>query len=147
MKKWTKTTICNDVEYLHPLLRDKVAAVISDVQAHFDSVKVKIKLFETGRSAARQVQLVKNGTSKTMNSKHLKGRAADIVPFVLINKRWTPTWSSIKGNDGRTVWELITSSAESHGLDRVWFNGKNGKYVDGPHVSLPDTISDEYPGW
>ena len=143
MKQWTKTTVCADPEYLHPALRQKIVAVISDVQGHFDAAKVSIRLFETGRSAQRQAQLVKAGTSKTYHSKHLTGRAADIVPYVLRNGKWQPTWENLKGKDGRTVWELITSSAAAHGLNRVWFKTKYGKSVDGPHVELPDSV----PGW
>lgn len=39
-------------------------------------------VIEGVRSLARQRQLVKQGASKTLNSKHLTGRAVDIVPLV-----------------------------------------------------------------
>jgi hypothetical protein len=148
MTRWTKLSICTDPAYLHPVLRAKLPAILQDVQGHFDPTKVQFRIFETGRSMARQLQLILKGTSHTKCSKHLTGRACDIVPYVKgPHGQWSPTWNAIVGDDGRTWIDLLTSSAVAHGLVRVYFKGPNGRYVDGPHVQLPENIADTYPGW
>lgn len=45
-------------------------------------------VLEGVRSLARQRQLVKAGASRTLNSKHLTGRAVDIVPLVNGKVSW-----------------------------------------------------------
>lgn len=139
MRKWTSVERCSDVSYLHPDLRAKVPALLADLQGHFDPNKVTFRVFETGRSTKRQALLIANGTSRTKQSRHLNGEAVDIIPYVKDKKgKWQPTWAAIKGDDGRTWMELLTSSAAAHELNRVWFKGPNGRFVDGAHCQLPD---------
>jgi hypothetical protein len=125
---WTNPGRCAALAYLDPIMRAKAIAVRDDVQAHFDPNKVRIIIYETGRSVARQRILVRDGKSRTMNSQHLNGRAADLVPYVLVHGRLQPTWDDLRGKDGRTVWELIKSSAAAHGLYTISW--------DGPHIQL-----------
>ncbi len=147
MKKWTKLTRCDDLAYLHPVLRAKVPALLADVQGHFDPKAVQFRVFETGRSYARQVQLVAQGVSKTLHSQHLVGRAVDIIPFVFRGGTWQPTWEALLGKEGRSWTDLLTSSATAHDLDRVYFTGPHGSYPDGPHVQLQPAVSDTCEGW
>lgn len=49
---------------------------------------VKFRVVEGVRTKTRQRMLVKQGKSKTMNSKHLIGRAVDIVPIWNGNVSW-----------------------------------------------------------
>ena len=43
---------------------------------------VRFKVVEGIRTKTRQRQLLKEGTTKTLNSKHLIGRAVDIAPII-----------------------------------------------------------------
>jgi hypothetical protein len=129
---WDKLTINNDLSAAHPVLQEKVLAVVADVNAHLDTTKVRVGVFEVLRSLKRQHKLVADGVSWTLRSKHILGRAADIVPQVFRKGRWQWTWETIRANDGRTIWELIESSARAHGLDRV-----RGDY---PHVQLDEDV-------
>lgn len=45
-------------------------------------------VFEGPRTKARQQQLVNQGMSRTMNSKHLTGRAVDLVPIIDGIPKW-----------------------------------------------------------
>lgn len=49
---------------------------------------------EGRRSLARQRELVRKGASKTLNSKHLTGRAVDIAP--LVNGKLSWEWRDFK---------------------------------------------------
>ena len=42
---------------------------------------VDVSLIEGKRSLGRQKQLKKDGSTKTLNSKHLKGEAIDLAPY------------------------------------------------------------------
>lgn len=47
-----------------------------------DISPIDFKVMEGLRTEARQKQLFKEGKTKTMDSKHLKGKAIDIVPVI-----------------------------------------------------------------
>jgi peptidoglycan LD-endopeptidase CwlK len=63
------------LEGVHPdLVRVvKKAAAMSDLD---------FTVLEGLRTVARQTQLVKQGASKTMNSRHLTGHAVDLAPLI-----------------------------------------------------------------
>lgn len=67
--------IRKDINLLKPEMRTSVA----NIQSYLFLYNLPLKLFETFRTAERQAQLVKDGYSKTLNSKHLIGEAADFV--------------------------------------------------------------------
>lgn len=142
MQPWTSINRCDDPAYLQPELARKVReGVIPDVQGHFDPTKLQIRIFETVRSPARQRQCLASGASKTLHSRHLPdanglSHACDLVPFIKQHGRWSPTWQTLYDRDGQSVWDLLTSAARAHGLERVWFSGPHGAYVDGPHIQL-----------
>ncbi len=108
----------------------RIIKVLDEVIQHFD-----FTVLEGRRTYARQEQLVKDGSSKTMKSKHLNGAAVDIAPwpidfsnterfcylagFVMggakkrgYNMRW--------GRDWRSDW-LIKNKNMSTFLDYVHF--------------------------
>lgn len=80
------------------------------------------------RSQEEQRQLVAEGKSRTMNSRHLTGHAVDFVALV----------------DGRASWEMkhyqqiaqaFKHAALELGIAIVW-GGDWAKFRDGPHIEL-----------
>lgn len=55
---------------------ERLIRVFKEVVKHFDCT-----ILEGIRSKERQKQLVAEGKSKTMNSKHLTGKAVDVAPY------------------------------------------------------------------
>lgn len=53
----------------------RIIKVLDEVIQHFD-----FTVLEGRRTTERQAELVKDGSSKTMKSKHLRGKAVDIAP-------------------------------------------------------------------
>lgn len=58
------------------------------VRGAIELTKVDFGVTEGLRSVERQKQLVADGNSQTMNSKHLEGRAVDLVAYVGPNISW-----------------------------------------------------------
>ncbi|MGL5714600.1 MAG: M15 family metallopeptidase [Paraclostridium sp.] len=83
------------------------------------------------RTKERQAQLVKEGKSKTMNSRHLTGSAFDIA---MIDEKGNVTWDL---KYYRSFAETIKKLAK-----RLGFNIECGidwkSFVDGPHVQVND---------
>ena len=55
---------------------ERLIRLFTEVVKHFDCT-----ILEGIRSKERQKQLVAEGKSKTMNSKHLTGKAVDVAPY------------------------------------------------------------------
>lgn len=89
------------------------------------------------RTLARQRQLVAEGASRTMNSRHLTGHTLDVVALVGGVALW----------DWRYYEQLASafkSAAEALGVAIVW-GGDWENFRDGPHFELhrkvyPDTV-------
>jgi peptidoglycan L-alanyl-D-glutamate endopeptidase CwlK len=98
---------------------------------------VPFRVTEGLRSRARQAELVKAGFSKTMNSRHLTGHAADIVPLLDVNKDGKINavdmydWGAI-----RKLAPFIKKAAKSLGVPIEW-GGDWQSFPDGPHWQLP----------
>lgn len=109
------------------------------------------------RTQTRQAELVKIGASKTMNSKHLIGKAVDLAPFVKGYARWDwPLFHVIfdamrkaafdnKVENAITwggVWDRrIGQYSESEREVELYmsrFRRKSGQqpFVDGPHYEI-----------
>lgn len=58
------------------------------VEAAIEMSTVDFAVHDGGRTVEEQRKLVEQGYSKTMNSKHLEGRAVDLVPFIEGKLRW-----------------------------------------------------------
>jgi peptidoglycan L-alanyl-D-glutamate endopeptidase CwlK len=85
------------------------------------------------RTEERQRQLVAQGASRTMNSRHLTGHAADLLPI---------------GPNGRAAfdWPLyhrlapaVKAAAEAEGVKIVW-GGDWKSFKDGPHFELDRSV-------
>lgn len=90
---------------------------------------IDFMVIEGKRAEARQRQLVKNGASQTMNSRHLTGHAVDCAPLVNKQIPWND-WSKFK-----LVSDAMLQAAKELGVDLEW--GGNWKsFKDGPHFQL-----------
>lgn len=126
---------------------DKLVAV---VKRALQISPTDFTVIEGVRTVARQRELVKKGASKTMNSKHIVGKAVDIVPLVNgkiswdfnhyyplakamaqaatelgVSVRWGGAWTVITGKSG-TPQEWVAS-----------YRKGGGRFLDGVHFELP----------
>lgn len=112
-----------DVMLLEPGTRAAVAAIIKDAK---DLYHMDLMVFETYRSAERQLQLFNQGASKLKNvGVHHYGLACDIVKEI----GGSPSW---KGD-----FTFLGPLAKSHGL--IWggdwgYPHKPHGFVDADHV-------------
>lgn len=98
----------------------KKAAAMSDLD---------FTVLEGLRTVARQKQLVAQGASKTMNSRHITGHAVDLAPLI----------------DGKVSWDwplyhrlakIVKAAAAELGQPIEW-GGDWRTFKDGPHWQLP----------
>lgn len=115
------------LEGAHPDLAKviKRAAAISDLD---------FTVLEVLRTVERQRELVKQGASKTMNSRHLPGkdgksRAVDIAPMIGGQVSWD--WPLY-----RRLAPIIKQAAKDVGVPIEW-GGDWRSFKDGPHWQLP----------
>ena len=115
------------LEGAHPDLAKviKRAAAISDLD---------FIVLEVLRTVERQRELVKQGASKTMNSRHLPGkdgksRAVDIAPMIGGQVTWD--WPLY-----RRLAPIIKQAAKDVGVPIEW-GGDWRSFKDGPHWQLP----------
>jgi peptidoglycan L-alanyl-D-glutamate endopeptidase CwlK len=107
---------------IHPDLRRVIDRALQDSPLDF-------VVIEGLRTKERQKQLVAQGASKTMNSRHLTGHAVDLVPI---------------GPNGKAAfdWPLydrlgpaVKAAAEKEEVALVW-GGDWNSFKDGPHFEL-----------
>jgi len=110
-----------NLEGIHPDLKAVMEKALQKNEIDF-------VVYEGLRSLKRQRELVVNGASSTMNSRHLTGHAVDIAPVV--------------GKQVRFDWPLyhrlakvIKETAVEMGVPIVW-GGDWKSFPDGPHFEL-----------
>ncbi|MEG1087583.1 MAG: M15 family metallopeptidase [Cetobacterium sp.] len=81
------------------------------------------------RTKERQAQLVKEGKSKTINSKHIIGSAFDIA---IIDEKGNITWDL---KYYKEFAEVFLKLAERLGFYCTW-GGSWKSFVDGPHFQI-----------
>lgn len=91
--------------------------------------KQDFTVFEGMRTVKRQRQLVANGKSKTMNSRHLTGHAVDLVPWI----NGKPVWNT---KACRVISRAVKKAARILGIPIEW-GGNWRSFFDGPHFQLP----------
>ena len=79
------------------------------------------------RTKERQAQLVKEGKSKTLNSRHLTGHAVDLWPVPTDWKDW---------NSFANLANKVKDAASQEGVAIEW-GGDWKSFKDGPHYQLP----------
>lgn len=85
------------------------------------------------RTKERQAELLKAGASRTMNSKHLTGRAIDVAVMVGKEVRWDwPLYTQLSKD--------VKQAAAELGVLIVW-GGDWRTFKDGPHYELSELRS------
>jgi len=110
------------LEGVHPdLVRVvKKAAALSDLD---------FTVLEGIRSVERQKQLVSQGASKTMNSRHITGHAVDLAPMIAGEVRWDwPLYHKLA--------KVVKAAAADEKVPLQW-GGDWRTFKDGPHWELP----------
>lgn len=123
-------------------LGQKSLALLETVKPELKKVILKacetmpfdITILEGIRSYDRQLQLYKEGASKTLKSKHLTGDAIDIAP-------WPINWKDIERFN--TMAEVVLNAAKELDVHVVWGGNwsekphdPKGKFQDCPHFQL-----------
>lgn len=97
--------------------------------------------FQVGSSTIRSIEdqqrYVAQGRSKTMDSNHLTGRAADLLPYFANGK---PMDESVNANYD-PIAEAMKKSAAELGVSMNW-GGDWKSFVDSPHFELPKKYQD-----
>nr|BDD45582.1 hypothetical protein 14 [Moraxellaceae bacterium] len=84
------------------------------------------------RTITRQKQMVAQGSSKTMNSRHLTGHAVDIYP-IDENGKVVGDW---RGTYFKDMAKAVKQAAKELNIPIEW-GGDWKTIVDGPHFQLP----------
>lgn len=88
---------------------------------------VDFAVIEGRRTRERQAELVRNGASQTMNSRHLTGHAVDLAPWIDGTVRWDwPPFYDIAA--------AMKQAASELGVAITW--GGDWMFKDGPHFQL-----------
>lgn len=88
-----------------------------------------IRVIEGRRSEERQRQLVRNGHSRTLNSRHLTGHAVDVVPWIKSQIPWQD-WQAFT-----CVAQSMKKAANEKHIPLVW-GGDWPHFRDGSHYEL-----------
>lgn len=125
-------------------VKPTLAAVVREASARS---AVPFTVIEGLRSKERQAQLVKQGASKTMNSKHLTGDAVDLWPLGPDGKNLPSDAAFPRGSaaakaadkalwDGlRAISKVMKDVAQERGVKLTW-GGDWESFPDGPHFQL-----------
>ncbi len=127
--------------------RSKLVGVHPDlvrvVERAIQLTSIDFKLTEGLRTVERQRQLVREGKSKTMNSRHLTGHAIDFAALVGGQVNWD-------FQHYLTIAEAFFKAAKELGVAIRWGGSWNTstagwqatRFKDGPHVEL---VASAYP--
>ncbi|CNE17970.1 M15 family metallopeptidase [Yersinia nurmii] len=97
--------------------------------------EVDFRVIEGLRDSARQRQMVLNGNSQTLNSRHLTGHAVDLAPWINNTIPWND-WGAFA-----QVAVAMKQAAKQLQIPMIW-GGDWTTLKDGPHFELPRT---QYP--
>jgi peptidoglycan L-alanyl-D-glutamate endopeptidase CwlK len=106
------------------------ARLVSVAELAYTYSPVKFIVTEGLRTKERQEQLVKQKASKTMNSKHLVGKAVDIAPLVEGKVRWD--WPLFY-----PVADAFKKAALELNVPLQW-GGDWRTFKDGPHFEIKE---------
>jgi hypothetical protein len=109
-----------------PRLRD----VLTETEKRARERGIEIQVSETKRDAERQAEMVAQGKSQTMNSKHLTGNAADIF---IQNPDGSANWDF---EAYRPVAEIAKEVAAEKGYDDLVWGGDWSTLKDGVHFQM-----------
>jgi peptidoglycan L-alanyl-D-glutamate endopeptidase CwlK len=112
------------------------AQLVKVVQRAAEMAPFDVVVLEGIRTKEHQAELVKSGASRTMQSKHLVGRAVDIAPMVDTDGDGDkePSWHWPHYS---VLAPIVKQAAQELGVEVVW-GGDWRKFKDGPHWQLAD---------
>lgn len=140
--------------------RKELTGVRSDlvevVERALELTKQDFTVHDGLRTPAEQREYVRRGTSKTMKSKHLEGRAVDLVPWIggKLRWEWEPIYEIASAMSRAAdelgvrlkwggVWDRAMDSYDSHTPEqckaavRDYTKRHPGPdFIDGPHFEL-----------
>ena len=126
--------VCRSREMLHPVLADRVRQIESEVIARHN---MPIRLFETGRTLARQRQLIKRGRDTTMVSAHVyvpfRYEMVCAVDFVFYDQAWS--WN-LRDQRVKRWYQLFGRLVSDLCPDLTWA-GDNVYQQDYTHFEMP----------
>lgn len=96
------------------------------VKKAIEITEVDFTVIEGIRHIDRQKQLLKEGKSTTLNSRHITGHAVDMVP-------WPVDWEDLDRFE--TMAEAMKDAAEELDISIVW-GGDWKSFYDAPHFEL-----------
>lgn len=102
--------------------------LVAVVKRAIELTEVDFGITEGVRNIERQRQLVNDGKSQTMKSKHLIGRAVDVVAYVDGKVSWNK-------EHYYTIAEAFKQAAEELNVAIRW-GGDFKSFFDGPHFEL-----------
>jgi peptidoglycan L-alanyl-D-glutamate endopeptidase CwlK len=108
----------SNLQGVHPDLIGVVKRAIEITEQDFSVI-------EGVRNIDRQRELVAQGKSTTMNSRHLTGHAVDLAPYPL---SWD--WEYFY-----PIADAMKAAAEEQGVDLEW-GGDWSSFPDGPHFQV-----------
>lgn len=117
-----------NIQLLNPEFRSRFLSWLEEAKAVMPEYEIRIT--ETLRTIERQRYLKQRGLTRTMNSRHLTGHAADIA---LIDRRTRrAVWDAA---EYRRLYRL--APLEPHGLRTIDTRG----FVDLVHIEQPMTLA------
>ncbi len=116
--------------------RDRLKGVHPDlvkvIERAIEITPIDFVVLEGLRTMERQKELVKSGASKTLNSRHLDGKAVDLGAWVGGQVRWDwPLYHRIA--------DAVQQAAKELGVAIVW-GGSWASFPDGPHFELKRSV-------
>lgn len=102
--------------------------LVAVVNRAIELTEVDFGITEGLRTKERQEQLVAEGKSQTLNSKHLRGMAVDVVAYVDGKVSWDK-------QHYQTIAEAFKQAADELNVSIRW-GGNFKSFFDGPHFEL-----------
>ncbi len=121
-RHWSDRSLRN-LANIHPDLRAVMDATLKDSPVDFIVI-------EGRRTQARQAELVAQGASRTMNSRHLTGHAVDVLPIDPADGRGKFDWPLY-----HQLAPAAKAAADRLGVSITW-GGDWTSFRDGPHFEL-----------
>lgn len=126
-----------DDKRIDPYTRKFVLFVIDSLNKNKDFDDLTLVIVEVMRELERQKSLVKSGASKTLKSKHLIGKAVDLV----FSEKGTALWT--RKDLYNILYGLFLVFLKKEGIKGTWGGdwNKNGlssdeKFLDSPHFQI-----------
>jgi peptidoglycan L-alanyl-D-glutamate endopeptidase CwlK len=117
------------LERLQPL-DPALVELMMEVERRADEQGIDFEITEGMRDRARQAELVAEGASRTMNSRHLTGHAADIV---ILNPDGSANWDF---DAYGPIADIAKEVAMEQGVDDFVWGGDWQNFRDGVHFQV-----------